>query len=212
MFCSNNFFPFAILNDHKLCQTLSQSNNHYSGISNCYSSNKCSTLKPPKNLRNLFNGFNNISSQQNKNTENSINYKYYDNQSLNNLNHKNDLSLFHINVCSLSKNIEELEYLLDKTKTDFDLIGISESRIIKDKSPINSINLKGYQVLRILPHRICTGGNLLYISNNLSYKPRNSLCIYKSTELESTFIEILNPEKSKCDCGLNLSPSSYGLE
>ena len=129
MFCSNNLFPFAILNDHKLCQTLSQSNNHYSGISNCYSSNKCSTLKPPKNLRNLFNGFNNISSQQNKNTENSINYKYYDNQSLNNLNHKNDLSLFHINVCSLSKNIEELEYLLDKTKIDFDVIGISESRI-----------------------------------------------------------------------------------
>ena len=27
MFCSNNLFPFVMLNDHKLNQTLSQSNN-----------------------------------------------------------------------------------------------------------------------------------------------------------------------------------------
>ena len=86
-------------------------------------------------------------------TENIINYKYFDTeeiQSLNNLNHKNALSLFHINTCSLSKNIKELEYLLDKTKIDFDVIGISESRIRKDKSPTNSINLKGYSHLRKL--------------------------------------------------------------
>ena len=121
-------------------KTLSQSNNHYNGSSNSYSTcyntcyNTCSTLKPPKNLSNLFNEFNNFSSQQRKNTENIINCKYYDIeeiQSLNNLNHKNVLSLFHINTCSLSKNIEELEYLLDKTKIDFDVIGISESRIKK---------------------------------------------------------------------------------
>ena len=134
MFCSNNLFPFATINDHKLYQSLKQSKNHYSGSSNNYSTNTCSTLKPPKNLSNLFNEFNNFSSQQNKNTENIINCKYYDIeeiQSLNNLNHKNVLSLFHINTCSLSKNIEELEYLLDKTKIDFDVIGISESRIKK---------------------------------------------------------------------------------
>ena len=61
-----------------------------------------------------------------------MNCKYYDIeeiQSRNNLNHKNALS--HNNTCSLSKNIEELEYLLDKTKIDFDVIGISESRIKK---------------------------------------------------------------------------------
>ena len=37
MFSSNNLFPFATLNDHKLYQTLSQSNNHYSDSSNSYS-------------------------------------------------------------------------------------------------------------------------------------------------------------------------------
>ena len=72
------------------------------------------------------------------------------------------------------------------------MIGISESRITKNKSPINRINLKGYS------HESCStaGGTLLYTSNNLSYKPRNDLCIYKSTELESTFIEILSPNKA----------------
>ena len=87
-----------------------------------------------------------------------------------------------------SLSLEELEYLLDKTKIDFDVIGISESRIKKDKSPINSINLKGYS------HGSCSkesaaGGTLLYISNNLSWKPRSDLCIYKSAELESTYFK-----------------------
>ena len=71
--------------------------------------------------------------------------------------------LSHINTCSLSKNIEELEYLLDKTKIDFDLIGISESRIKKDKSPIKSINLKGYSD-ESCPAESVAGDTLLYIS------------------------------------------------
>ena len=36
---------------------------------------------------------------------------------------------------------------------------------------------------------------LLYINNKLSYKLRQDLCIYKSSELESTFIEIINQKK-----------------
>ena len=60
----------------------------------------------------------------------------------------------------LSKNVEELEYLRNKIKIDFDVIGISESRIKKDKSPINNINLKGCS------HESCstesTAGTLCY--------------------------------------------------
>ena len=96
--------------------------------------------------------------------------------------------LWVFNTCPLSKNIKELEYLLDKTKIDFDVIAISESRIKKDKSPIESLNLKGYSH-ESCPTESAAGGTLLYISNNLSYKPRNDLCIYKSAELESTFVK-----------------------
>ena len=40
------------------------------------------------------------------------------------------------------------------------------------------------------------GGTLLYISNHFSHKPKSHLCIYTSTELESTFIEVLSPNKT----------------
>ena len=69
-------------------------------------------------------------------------------------------------------NIEDLEYLLDKTKIDFDVIGISGSRIKKDKSPINTINLKGYSD-ESCPMESEADSTLLYISNHLSYNPRN---------------------------------------
>ena len=92
MLFSNNLFLFSTINDHKLYQTLSQSNNHYSDSSDSYSTNICSTLKLPKNLSNPFNEFNNFPSQQNKDTNNVINCKYSSIQSLNNLNHKEPLS------------------------------------------------------------------------------------------------------------------------
>ena len=92
MLFSNNLFLFSTINDHKLYQTLTQSNNHYSDSSDSYSTNTCSTLKLPKNLSNPFNEFNNFPSQQNKDTNNVINCKYSSIQSLNNLNHKEPLS------------------------------------------------------------------------------------------------------------------------
>ena len=106
--------------------------------------------------------------------------------------HKDALSLFHINTCSLTKNTEEPEYQIDKISFHFDVIGISESSIKKNKSPINSINLKDYSH-ETCPTEYSAGWILLYISNHLFYKPRGDLCIYKSAELESTCNEILNP-------------------
>ena len=49
-----------------------------------------------------------------------------------------------MNICSRSKNNGELEYPNNKAKTDFDVIGISESRIKKNNCPIYGINLKDY--------------------------------------------------------------------
>ena len=47
------------------------------------------------------------------------------------------------------------------------------------------------------PTKSLAGGTVLYVANHLSYKPRMDLNIYKRNELESTFIEILSPKKSK---------------
>ena len=110
------------------------------------------------------------------------------------------MSLFHINRCFLSKNIEELEYLINKTKTDFDVIGISKSRIKKNKYPKSSINLKDYS-FEFRPTLSSASCASLYSSSHLSNKIRSDMSIYKSREVESIFIEILNPKKSNVIVG-----------
>ena len=116
------------------------------------------------------------------------------------------MSLFHTNLYFLSKNIEKLEYLWDKIKSYFDVIGISKSRIKKDKFSINS---KGYSH-ESCPTESVVGGTLLYISNNLSYKPR--FMYLKIYRIRAKLYWNFKSKVNKRDCGLYLSPSSYGLE
>ena len=165
--------------------------------SNSDSNESCLTLKPPKNLSHLFNEFNSFSSDINNNPENVINSNYYDIdqlQTLKEFTDKNSLSLFHLNTCSLLKNIDDSEHLIQSTKTDFDIIAVSESRIIKNNPPPIDVNIPNYSY-EFCPMEAKAGGTLIYISNHLSYKRRNNLKIYKSFELESTFTEICNPKK-----------------
>ena len=56
-----------------------------------------------------------------------------------------------------------------------------ESRIIENKSLINHKNLRNCSY-ESCPMESSAGGTVLYISNHLSYEPRNGLCIYKSIE------------------------------
>ena len=64
--------------------------------------------------------------------------------------HKNkSLSLFHINSYSLKKNFDELQHLLSCTKTKFDIIAISETRITKEVSLSN--NLPQLRLVQVLP-------------------------------------------------------------
>ena len=110
--------------------------------------------------------------------------------------HKNKLfSSFHLNACSLSKNFDDLQHLLSCTKIFFDIIAVSETRITKNVSLFNNLNLNSYS-FEFSPTETYTGGTLLYIANHLSYKCCNDLNIYKKDELESTFIEIFNQNKS----------------
>ena len=76
-----------------------------------------------------------------------------------------------------------------------DIILVSETRITRNVSLLNNLNLDNYYFEFTLTET-CAGGTLLYIANHLSYKCRNDLNIYKKNELESTFIEIINPKKS----------------
>ena len=104
--------------------------------------------------------------------------------------HKNkSLSLFHINACSLKKNFDDLQHLLSCTKTKFDIIAISETRITKQVSLLNNLNLNNYS-FEFTPTETSAGGTLLYIANHLSYKCRNDLNIYKKMNFNLLLLKL----------------------
>ena len=108
--------------------------------------------------------------------------------------HKNKpLSLFCINTCSLNKNFDDLQHLLSCTKIFFDIVAVSETRITKNVFLLNNLNLNNY-FYELTPTET--------FANHLSYKCCNDLNIYKKNELESTFIEIVNPKKSNIIVGV----------
>ena len=59
----------------------------------------------------------------------------------NKLNDKHSLLLSQINACSHSKNIEDIELLLDSILICFDVIAITETRNIRNIFPVNDMNL-----------------------------------------------------------------------
>ena len=105
-------------------------------------------LKPPPNLNSLFNQFNNSSEIHDfKDPENVVNCKYFKLEEVQTMkipDKKNSLSLFHINACSLSKKFDDLEYSLKTTNTSFDIIAISETRILKNTKIVKNINIPNF--------------------------------------------------------------------
>ena len=95
-------------------------------------------------------------------------------------------------------------------KKFFDLIAISETRITKNISLLNNLNLNNYSFEFSTPTETSPCGTLLYIANHLSYKCCNYLNIYKKNELESTFTEMVNPKKSNIIVGGHSQTSIYG--
>ena len=94
--------------------------------------NSSLSLKPSSNLELLVNRFNNATPENNNDSEKICSSKYYDIEEMGNTEtpHKNkSLSLFHINAFSLNKKFDNLQHLLSCTKTQFDIIAISETRI-----------------------------------------------------------------------------------
>ena len=98
--------------------------------------------------------------------------------------------MFHLNINSLSFHFDELESLISKSKNDFQIIGISETRLKKTQETTTNIQLENVNIEHV-PTEAVNGGVLLYIKKTISYKLRPDLMIYKKRELGSVFIEII---------------------
>ena len=106
-------------------------------------------------------------------------------------NSKDSLHFLHLNISSLPYHFSELQTLLSSTKVNFDIIGISESRIKQNKNPTDNINLQNYNIEHCTTET-ANGSILLYIEDNIIYKLRKDLKINTSKYLESTFLEVIN--------------------
>ena len=86
-----------------------------------------------------------------------------------------------------------MESLISKSRNDFQIIGISETRLKKTQETTTNIHLKNYNIEHV-PTESSNGGVLLYIKKAITYKLRPDLMIYKKRELESVFIEIIQKD------------------
>ena len=75
------------------------------------------------------------------------------------------------------------------TKTKFDIIELSETRITKQGSLLNNFNLNNYSFEFTLAET-SLGGTRLYITNHLSYKCRTDLDIYKKMKLNLLLLKL----------------------
>ena len=97
-------------------------------------------------------------------------------------------------VCHL---LETAILMISRLKHRFDIIGITEHKIIKKKGltneiklPSNNIKLPGYQEFLFTPTVSTHGGSGFYTKNDTDYIPRKYLEINEDLNHESTFIEI----------------------
>ena len=150
----------------------------------------------PSNLELLVNQFNNATLENNNDHEKNCSSKYYDIEEMGNIEipHKNKfLSLYHINACSLNKSFDDLQHLSSCTKTKFDIIAISETRIARQVSLLNNQNFNDYS-FEFTPTETSAGGTLLHTANHLSYKCCNDLNIYKKMNWNLLLLKLLIQE------------------
>ena len=104
-------------------------------------------ISPNSSLKTYFNDINNLNDNFNDldHDSPSINCNYVDISSFDHKSKKDTLSLFHLNIASLSKHKEELETILNMIDLKFDILGITETKIKSNIDPSFDTNMNGYK-------------------------------------------------------------------
>ena len=102
-------------------------------------------------------------------------------------------TIFHLNISSLQKHIDELRTLLACTNCNFDVICISETRLL-DEVPLSNIQIDGYEFVHTPTLTQC-GGSGMYIKSNIEFKILDKLTISQKNICETIFVELKHPKK-----------------
>ena len=105
-----------------------------------------------------------------------------------------------MNISSISYHIDNSTAFINNCKIKPKVIGLSETRLRKNRQPLSNINLENY-VYESTPTESSKGGTMLYVDKQLTYRLRKDLMMYKYKEIESIFIELFNNNNSNTVIG-----------
>ena len=128
----------------------------------------------------------------------TINSKYYNLNEINQIKHdkKSSFGLLHTNLAPVSKHFDDLEQVVSLLKTNFDIIGTTEHKLpFEHSTPLKYIKIPGYHPFVFDCSNTFHGGSGIFIKNSLVSKKRDDLKISSSGDFESTFIELIFPQK-----------------
>ena len=155
-------------------------------------------ILPDNRMKSLFKNLNNLNAHDQEDDDddsisNNINCKYYQIDELKKEIVRNGkFSLLHLNIASLGAHKDEFEDMLSILDLDFDILGLTGTRIIKEQNPTYDTSITGYKEY-FTPTESTKGGTLLYINKNIESKERTDLekNLYIPKKLESTFVELI---------------------
>ena len=90
------------------------------------------------------------------------------------------------------KKIDNFNHLINELKLEFDIMVISESRILKSQTSNTNVGLQNY-VIEQTSTESTAGGAFLYITKRHSYKTRLDFTIYKPKKLETILLKLFYP-------------------
>ena len=127
-----------------------------------------------------------------------INSSYYDIHKFNQIktNISSSLGLIHTNLASINKIFDDLSLVLSLLKFEFHVIAITEHKIHKnDENAIANISLEDYYPFEYDPTETTHGGTGFFIKKSLNFILREDLKFNSPGDFESTFIELIFPQK-----------------
>ena len=132
----------------------------------------------------------------------SINSKYYTpDEFIGAKLNKDSFTIFHLNIASLQSHIDELRALLLLLDYPFEIIGITETKILEDHDPLVPIDIENY-IFRSIPTKSNYGGSGIYFRNNIEFEIRKDLTKSEENVGECIFAQIAHSSGKKIVVGV----------
>ena len=119
------------------------------------------------------------------------------------------MSLLHLNIRSLSHNLNSLTDLLSSLNIKFSFIGIYETWLSESS---NSTDIEGYKFLHKHKQNRAGGGVAQFVSNDLEFKHREDMSINNVDNVESLFIEVIRPREKNIIVGIIYRPHNQRID